>query len=151
MECVAPCQTSFAPNASVMDVKGFIIDQLGHFSAYDLPEVLFVIVVAAFLGYILARWGARQTGTALKQMAFWAAAAALAAVFVRSQLPMAALMLAAAVLAGKRGQELGNDALFFSVLVVGIGCGSGATVVVVLALIPYLFLMRWAFGPAPRA
>ena len=133
-----------------MDVKGFVVDQLGHFSVYDLPEVLFVIVVAALLGYALARFGARQTGTVLKQMAFWAAAAALAAVFVRSQLPMAALMLAAAVLAGKRSYEMGNDALF-SVLVVGIGCGSGATVVVVLAMIPYLFLMRWAFGPASRS
>jgi len=134
-----------------MDVKGFVVDQLGHFSVYDLPEVLFVIVVAALLGYTLARFGARRTGTVLKQMAFWAAAAALAAVFVRSQLPMAALMLAAAVLAGKRGSEMGNDALFFSVLVVGIGCGSGATVVVVLAMVPYLFLMRWAFGPASRS
>ena len=134
-----------------MDVKGFVVDQLGHFSVYDLPEVLFVIVVAALLGYTLARFGARQTGTVLKQMAFWAAAAALAAVFVRSQLPMAALMLAAAVLAGKRSYEMGNDALFFSVLVVGIGCGSGATVVVVLAMIPYLFLMRWAFGPGSRS
>lgn len=133
-----------------MDIKGLVADQLGHFSVYDLPEVLFVIIVSALLGYILTRWGGRETGTTLKQMAFWAAAAALAAVFVRSQLPMAALMLAAAVLAGKRGAGSSNDALFFSVLVVGIGCGSGATLVVLIALIPYLFLMRWAFGPASR-
>ena len=133
-----------------MDIKGLVADQLGHFSVYDLPEVLFIILVSALLGYTLARWGGRETGTTLKQMAFWAAAAALAAVFVRSQLPMAALMLAAAVLAGKRGAGSSNDALFFSVLVVGIGCGSGATLVVLIALIPYLFLMRWAFGPASR-
>ncbi len=138
------------PNERNMDLKGLVADQLGHFSIYDIPEVLFVLVVAALAGYFLARWGARERGQVLKQMAFWAAAAALAAVFVRSQLPMAALMLAAAVLVGKRN-EAGGEVLFFSTLVVGIGCGSGATVVVLIALIPYVLLMRWAMPPTSRS
>ena len=132
-----------------MDLKGFVADQLGHFSLYDIPEVLFVLLASMFFGYVLTVFGAREGGREAKRMAFWAAAAALATALVRSQLPLAVLMLAAAVLVGKRSNGSKDDTLFFSLLAIGIGCGSGATVVVGLALVPYLLIMRWVMRPTP--
>lgn len=130
-----------------MDLKGVIADQLGHFSPYDIPEVLFVLLASALFGFVAAVLGARERGEVARRMALWAAAAALATAFVRSQLPIAVLMLAAAVLVGKRGSPVRDDGLFFSVLAIGVGCGSGATVVVGMAMIPFLFIMRWALKP----
>ncbi|MEZ4739561.1 MAG: hypothetical protein R2818_09475 [Flavobacteriales bacterium] len=132
-----------------MDLKGFIADQLGHFSLYDIPEVLFVLLASMFFGYVLTLFGAREVGPEAKRMALWSAAAALATALVRSQLPLAVLVLAAAVLVGKRTSGAKDDTLFFSLLAIGIGCGSGATVVVGLALIPYVLIMRWAVRPTP--
>lgn len=132
-----------------MDLKGFIADQLGHFSLYDIPEVLFVLLASMLFGYVLTVFGAREVGPETKRMALWSAAAALATALVRSQLPLAVLVLAAAVLVGKRTSGAKDDTLFFSLLAIGIGCGSGATVVVGLALIPYVLIMRWAVRPTP--
>lgn len=134
-----------------MDLKGLVADHLGHFSVYDIPSVLFVLVAATLLGFVAARWGAGKSSTEARGLAFWATAAALATAIVRSQLPIAALVLAAAVLVGKRSEGPGREAIFFSVIVVGIGCGSGATVVVALAMVPYLLLMRWALRPRINA
>jgi hypothetical protein len=131
-----------------MDIKGLIADHMGHFSLYDIPNVLFVLVMATLLGYVLARWGAGESASAARRAAFWACVAALATALVRSQLPIAALVLAAAFLIGKREDAPANNVLHFSVLVIGIGCGSGATVIVVLAFVPFILLMRWALRPA---
>ncbi len=126
-----------------------IADHMGHFSLYDIPNVLFAVVLATILGFVLARWGAGEPATLARRTAFWACAAALATAIVRSQLPVAVLVLAAAFLVGKRENGPANGVLHFSVLVIGIGCGSGATVIVALACIPFVFLMRWAFRAAP--
>ena len=125
-----------------MDVKGFVADNMGHFSVYDIPGLLFVLVTATFLGYLVATIGGGERGTAARRLALWAATAALAAALVRSQLPIAAVMLAVAVLAGKRGAEHA-DITFVTMLIIGVGCGSGASVIVVMALIPFVLLMRW--------
>ncbi|MCB0769683.1 MAG: hypothetical protein KDC00_04680 [Flavobacteriales bacterium] len=130
-----------------MDLKGVIADQLGHFSPYDIPEVLFVLLTSALFGYVAAVFGAREQGEEARRMALWAGVAALATALVRSQLPIAVLMLAIAVLVGKRASSARDDGLFFSVLVIGVGCGSGATVVVGSAMIPFLLIMRWALKP----
>lgn len=132
-----------------MDIKGLIADHMGHFSVYDIPNVLFVLVVSTTLGFILARWGASEEHSVAKRSAFWACAAALATALVRSQLPIAALVLAATFLVGKREERQPSAMLHFSVLVIGIGCGSGASVVVALAFVPFILLMRWAHRPAP--
>jgi hypothetical protein len=128
-----------------MDIKGLIADHMGHFSVYDVPNVLIVVVAAACLALVLARWGAGQEGRTARTTALWGAAAALATAFVRSQLPVAVLVLAAAVLAG-RGNGADRDPIMLSALVIGIGCGSGATIIVMVALVPYLLLARWALG-----
>lgn len=130
-----------------MDLKGAVADHMGHFSLYDIPGVLFVLLAATLIGYGVAWWGAGLRGADARQIAFWATAAALATALVRSQLPVAALVLAAAVIVGKRGPTMSDGVVLFSALAVGIGCGSGATIVVGLAMIPYLPLMRWALRP----
>ncbi len=133
-----------------MDLKGAIADHMGHFSAYDIPGVLFVLVSSALFGYFLARWGARATVADARKLALWAGSAALATALVRSQLPVAMVVLAAVLLVGKRPESNVDGAVFFSALLIGIGCGSGATVIVGVAMIPYFFLIRWVYRPAIR-
>lgn len=134
-----------------MDLKGLVADHMGHFSMYDIPGLLFVLMAATLIGFVMARWGAGERGVEARRTAFWCTAAALATAIVRSQLPIAALVLAAAVLVGKRAPQKADDAVFWSVLLAGIGCGSGATVIVCIAMIPYLLLMRWAYRPGARS
>ncbi|MBL7939096.1 MAG: hypothetical protein JNL43_07045 [Flavobacteriales bacterium] len=131
-----------------MDLKGLVADHMGHFSIYDIPSILFVLVAATLIGFVMAKWGAGVQGVEARKLAFWCTVAALATAIVRSQLPIAALVLAAAVLVGKRSSHQGDDALFWSILLAGIGCGSGATVIVCIAMVPYLLLMRWAYRPS---
>ncbi|MBL7950699.1 MAG: hypothetical protein JNM62_03165 [Flavobacteriales bacterium] len=128
-----------------MDIKGLVADHMGHFSVYDIPNVLFVVVVSACLAFVLARWGARQDASTARRTALWGATTALAAALVRSQLPLAVLMLAVAVLGG-RGTTAERDPVLLGAMVIGVGCGSGASVIVLLALIPYLLLTRWGLG-----
>ena len=126
-----------------MDVKGAIADHMGHFSATDIPNVLFMVIMAVAFGYATARLGARVGSNQGRALSFWAALAALAAALVRSQLPLATLVLAAAVLVGKRngGQ---NDSDLLTMLLIGIGCGSGAAVIVGILLVLFIPIMRWA-------
>ncbi len=133
-----------------MDIKGAIADHMGHFSVYDIPGVLFVLFSATFFGFAAARWGAREENGVARSVALWAGAAALATALVRSQLPIAVLVLAAAFLVGKREAGSGSNVLQFSALAIGIGCGSGASVIVGLAMIPFILIMRWAVAPGQR-
>lgn len=133
-----------------MDLKGMIADHMGHFSVYDIPNVLFVLVAAMVFGYLAARWGCRAAAPEARGLAAWASVAALAAALVRSQLPLAALVLAAAVLVGKRERKDAELPLI-TMLLIGIGCGSGASVVVAAALIIHIPIMRWALGGVKQA
>ena len=143
-------KVSFGANARYMDLKGVIADHMGHFSVYDIPNLFLVLVGSVVLGYITAIWGARSTAQDARRSALWAAAGALAAGLVRSQLPLATLVLAAAVLVGKRDD--GNSGLDRVImLLIGIGCGSGATVIVGIALIVFIPIMRWALKAPDRA
>lgn len=122
-----------------------VADHMGHFSIYDIPRVLLTVAVAACLGMVLARFGAKRDAQTTRMFALWSATAALATAFVRSQLPIAVLVLAAMILVGRRSDG-DRDPIFLASLIIGIGCGSGATIIMVIALIPYLILVRWAMG-----
>ncbi|MGV3637902.1 MAG: hypothetical protein ACO1NQ_09670 [Flavobacteriales bacterium] len=132
-----------------MDVKGAIADHMGHFSVHDIPNVLFMVIVATAFGYATARLGARVGAPEGRALAGWAALAALAAVLVRSQLPLAALVLAAAILVGKRPSALSEMDLL-AMLLIGIGCGSGASVIVGILLVLFIPIMRWSKNNAPN-
>lgn len=130
-----------------MDLKGIIADHMGHFSVYDVPNLLVVLVAALVFGFITARLGARLQGDEARKAALWASLGALAAALVRSQLPLAVLVLAAAVLVGKR-EGAGAGTTQLTMLLIGIGCGSGAAVIVGLALLAFIPILRWtALGP----
>lgn len=138
-----------APKPEHMDLKGAIADHMGHFSVYDIPNVLFVLIASLVFGYVTARWGAGQEGAQVRQSALWASTAAMAAALVRSQLPLATLVLAAAVLVGRRSGEEGDSTLL-TMLLIGIGCGSGASVIVGIALVVFIPIMRWAHRRAKQ-
>lgn len=129
-----------------MEIKALLADHMGHFSVYDVPGLLIAVVAAACMGLVMGRWGGGQSGGHARRTALWSATAALAAGFVRSQLPVAVMVLAAAVLVGRPRESSADDPIMLVALLIGIGCGSGATLIVGVALIPFILLMRWAWG-----
>lgn len=133
---------SFGPKLLRMDLKGAIADHMGHFSVYDIPNVLFVLVASLVFGFMAARWGERASTAQARQRAYWSTTAALATALVRSQLPLAVLVLAAAVLVGRRTGERPDGSLF-PMMVIGIGCGAGASVIVAAALVVFIPIARW--------
>lgn len=129
-----------------MDVKGFLLDQLGHFSPYDIPALVFAVLLAALLGLALAKFGLRSTVAEARTLAVWAALTALAFGLVRSQLPLAVGVLALVLLLRGRGEE-GPDRLpLFGALLLGMGCGVSAGLVTVVIAVPVILLLRWAFA-----
>lgn len=123
---------------------------MGHFSVYDIPNLLFVLLASVVFGYLTSIWGARSNAEGARRAALWAGVGALAAGLVRSQLPLATLVLAAAVLVGSREEgDRGMDRIIM--LLIGIGCGSGATVIVGIALVLFIPIMRWALKAPDKA
>ncbi len=141
---------SFEAKDHSMDVMGFISDHMGHFSPYDVPNVLFMVFMGALLGYALARFGGRLSDRDARVLMLWSATAALAAAFVRAQLPLAVLFLALVLLVRMEPSTGRDRLLLFGALVLGMGCGSGAALIMFIAAIPYVALVRWAF-PADKA
>lgn len=131
-----------------MDLLGFVADHLGHFSPYDVPNLLFSVLVATLLGYALGRWGGGKRGADLRALALWSGSAALAVGFVRTQLPLAVVFLALVLLAKGNDAPRNDRALLFTALVLGLGCGSGATLVTLATALPVVLIVRWAFGAA---
>lgn len=128
-----------------MDALGFVMDHMGHFAPIDIANLLFAMLIAALLGYLWSRFGPGQAVQQAKESALWAALTALATGLVRAQLPLAVALLAIIMLV--RGRESnGADRLAqFGALVIGLGCGSGASLVVIAIAIPFILVARWAF------
>ncbi|MCB0792656.1 MAG: hypothetical protein H6595_02630 [Flavobacteriales bacterium] len=128
-------------------------DQMGLFTPYDVPGIVFGIVLAALLGFVLARWGARLDTIGIRRSAVMSASAALGVALVKASVPLAIALVALVLLAGPfqraddRGPRWSNMALVF----IGGGCGAGASLVVLVAMVPILLLFRWASTPSsPR-
>lgn len=127
-----------------MDLKGFAADHLGHFAPHDIGNGLFAMLVAALLGMLWARWGWRMNGAAARNLGVWGALAALALFLVRLQLPLAIGLLAVLLLLRGRGERTEGGLPLAGALVLGMGCGSGAALVM-LAIAPlFMLLARWA-------
>jgi hypothetical protein len=127
-----------------MDIKGIIMDHVGHFAMPDIPALLFSVLVAAALGWVLAGPGAGRVGRQAREFALWSATAALAVGLVRAQLPLALALVALAMLVGAPAGSDGDRSLRAGALVLGLGCGSGAALVTVMAAVPYVLIVRWA-------
>lgn len=128
-----------------MDIVGFVADNMGHFAPLDIALLLFQVLLAALLGYLIARFGTRADGDAARELMLWAASAALAAGLVRTQLPLAVMLLAFVVLV-KGGDASGRERISrFIALVLGLGCGSGAGLVTAAVAVPFIIVVRMAF------
>lgn len=127
-----------------MDIKGFIVDQVGHFAVQDILNVAFSVVVASMLTLLLARFGGGVKGKEARQLLLWSATSALGVGFVKAQLPLALALVAIAILVGAPREEGGSRLLTAGALVIGLGCGSGASLVTIILALPYVLLVRWA-------
>jgi hypothetical protein len=134
-----------------MDLKGFVADHMGHFTLYDVPNAAFAMLVAALMGLVMGRVGLRSGAFAARSTALWAGLMTLAIVFVRAQLPLAVALVALVLLV--RPQVTGPSERLPLVLAVliGLGCGSGATLIVAALFLPVLLLVRWATASDHRA
>ena len=81
-----------------MDALGFVMDNLGHFAPLDIANLLFAVLAATLLGYLLGRFGGRLPASSARELALWAAGAALGTGLVRTQLPLAVVLLALVIL-----------------------------------------------------
>lgn len=133
-----------------MDAIGFVMDHLGHFAPIDIVNLLFAMLVATLLGYLLGRLGARQTPIEARELALWAGLSAMGAGLVRAQLPLAVVLLALVLLSKGREGGRAGQVLVFAALIMGLGCGSGASLVMLVVALPFILVIRWAFG-AERA
>ncbi len=127
-----------------MDLKGFAADHMGHFTLYDVPNMLVSLLLSALLAYLLAALGMRSTTPQARQLALWAAVAALGVGFVRAQFPLAVALLALILLLRAQEVSASERLPLFGALVIGLGCGSGASLIVVAVFLPFLLLARWA-------
>jgi len=130
-----------------MDIKGFLMDHVGHFGLPQIGGLLFAVLVATLLGWVLGAIAARTPAGTARELALWSATAALAVGFVRSQLPLALALVAIALLASIGRSEGRQGSLRAGALVLGLGCGSGAALVTLVVALPYFLIVRWAGRP----
>jgi hypothetical protein len=117
---------------------------MGHFTLYDVPNMLVAMLVSALLAYYFTTWGVRFAGSHARQLALWAAVAALGVGFVRAQFPLAVALLALVLLLRAQEMPSAERLPLFAALVIGMGCGSGASLIVVAVFLPFVLLARWA-------
>jgi hypothetical protein len=134
-----------------MDLKGLAADHMGHFTLYDVPNAAFALLMAALLGLVMGRAGLRQGASAARSVALWSALTSLAVVFVRAQLPLAVALVALTLLVRPQLTERSERLPLIAAVVIGLGCGSGATLIVGALFLPMLLVARWATAPDHRA
>lgn len=125
-----------------MNWKGFLLDHMGHFSVYDVPNLIFAILVAAALAIGCGKFGLRIDAKNSRVMAIWAAVSAFGVGLVKGQLAFA-VILAALLLFVKSNETNGLPKyVLFLAMVIGLGCGSGASLITALVCIPVALLLR---------
>jgi len=132
-----------AANHWSMDLKGLVADHFGHFALKDLANLTVSVFAAAVFGALVAAYGARQSRTNARSGAVWAALFAAAVGLARTQLPLAVALVAMALLLHPIATKPGDRRVMAGMLVIGLACGSGATVVGALLAVLLLVLYRW--------
>jgi hypothetical protein len=122
-----------------MNIKGAIMDHMGHFSVPDIPGLVVAIVVAIALGYLVGRLSG--VGDPWSVHALWAGVAALATALVGAQLSVALVLVALLLLVRPDPRETSGPDRVLSV-VCGMGCGAGASLITLVAVVPLLLLLR---------
>ncbi|HEY0976822.1 MAG TPA: hypothetical protein VGE21_05085 [Flavobacteriales bacterium] len=132
-----------------MDIQGAIADQMGALTLHDVGGASVSVLFAVLLTYAAGLFARRTDREALHGHAAWAACIAAATVLVRGSLPLAVTLLA--VLVSLRPSSDGTSAddrrLRLFALVAGVGCGSGASLIALVLLVPGAFLLRLASAP----
>lgn len=138
-----------------MDLNGLLADQMGAFTPYDIGGGVLAILLSALIAFA-AGWIGRGTGAAApKRLAALAAVVALAALLVRTSVPLAIALVGVALLMRgglpERTDALSwrNSLLRVAALIVGVGCGSGAAIVTLVLALPVALLVRWAAPADP--
>lgn len=133
-----------------MDLKGFLADQMGHLTVYDLPLLLFNVLAAMALAIMGGR--VAGAGVALRSMALLAGVTAFAVFLVKGSLPLAvALVAAVLLLLTRRGtEEEGDMAPRLFAVAVGFGFGASAGAITLVVAIPLAFVLRWTLKRSTR-
>ncbi|MBK8339013.1 MAG: hypothetical protein IPK99_02920 [Flavobacteriales bacterium] len=134
-----------------MDWKGFLADQMGFFTPADLPGVVLVVLIGAAASWGLGRI-AGAPAQAARELAVWGGLAAFAVALVKGSLPMSVSLVALAVLVrADAGVDGKGKLLRTAAVVIGGGCGTGASLVVGVGLLPLALVMRWALRRSGEA
>ena len=133
-----------------MHIKGFFMDNMGRFAVHDLANGVFALLMAALLGYLLASIGGRRSTDVARSHAAWSATAALVLFLAHTELPVALVMLALALIARPAARSTDDGPLFLGVLAMGAACGMGAGLVAVVLALPLILLLRWSVARPDR-
>lgn len=128
-----------------MDLRTLLADQMGNFTPYDVPGLLFGIGLAALAAYIMGGI-ARVQGRDRVAMAGIAAITALAVSLVRTSVPLSVALVAVMILArpavGDRSWSSSMPGI--AALCIGLGCGASAALITLIGMVPISLLLRWA-------
>lgn len=134
-----------------MDWRGTLADQMGFFTPADLPGVVLVILLGGAASWGLGRI-AGESPSGARELAVWGALAAFAVALVKGSLPMSIALVALAILVrADAGVDGRAKLLRTAAVVIGGGCGTGASIVVAVGLLPLALMMRWALRRSGEA
>ncbi len=127
-------------------MKGYLVDQFGELSLYDIPALLISMIAAAamvfVLGFALTSSGRKE---ALKTGMVLAALLCFGATLGRNSLPIAVLIAGTFIMAFPLLKIHTGDRelnLFTVVaMVIGVACGVKGTVIAGIALVPLFLLL----------
>ncbi len=128
-----------------MDLRTLLADQMGNFTPYDVPGLLFGIGLAALASYIMGGV-ARVQGRDRIALATLAAITALAVSLVRTSVPLSLSLVAIVILARPAvGDRSWSSSLpGVAALCIGLGCGASAALITLIGMVPISLLLRWA-------
>jgi|694.fasta_scaffold11952_13 hypothetical protein len=131
-----------------MDLLGLLTDQMGHFTPGDIWGVLLGLLLAALFGFVLGKVAGSAEGPDAKALSVLSAVVALAVALVRANVPLSIALVAVALLFRPELPAHGWKARLplLAAVVVGVGCGSSAGIIVAIAFLPLVLLMRWALN-----
>ena len=130
-----------------MDWKGTVLDNMGYFSLYDIPNLFVAILAASLLTYLTAKFGLRANRADLAILMGLSSTVALGVGLVKGQLVFAVILAAILIVSkGYTPKEISGGALLLA-MIIGLGCGSGATLITLVALIPLVILLRMTGKP----
>lgn len=126
-----------------------LTDQMGHFTPYDIGTALMSMLFAALLAFVVAWLARADKDPAPRELAASAAVVALAVSLVRASVPMSICLVAVVLLMRGEVRTTGMRGVLLrlAALVIGLGCGSSASLIMLVLCIPLGLLLRWATTP----